>query len=131
MMYEAVWLSSQTNWLRLVRHIQAHIKLLPRTSYCPIEVNLVNVIGSPSQFPCMQRIRILVWQYISMNWTLEIIISNESYVLGGFLIPEKDFWHFGCHQWHLNATLCYISLLTLSCITRMQIKCCICQQNSL
>ena len=59
-MYEAVWLSSQTNWLRLVRHIQAHIKLLPRTEYSPIEVNLVNVIGSQSQFSFMQRIRILV-----------------------------------------------------------------------
>ena len=106
---KAVWLSCQTNGLRLVRHIQTQLELLPRISYCLIEVNHGNVNGSTSQFSCIQRFRVLVWQNISMNWTHEIIISKESYVLGGFLIPEKDFWQFGSHQWHPNTTLCYIS----------------------
>ena len=36
------------------------IKLLPRISYCHIEVNQVNINGSTSQFKCIQRCRVSV-----------------------------------------------------------------------
>ena len=64
---KAVWLSSQTNELIIVRYAQAQLKQLPRISYCHIEVNLVDIYGSKSQFTCIQTYRVLVWQYISMN----------------------------------------------------------------
>ena len=36
------------------------IKLLPRISYCHIEVNLIDIYGSTTQFTCIQSYRVLV-----------------------------------------------------------------------
>ena len=57
---KAVWLSSQTNELIIVRYAQTQLKLLPRISYCHIEVNLIDIYGSTSQFTCIQIYRVLV-----------------------------------------------------------------------